>query len=273
MQKRDTLALSLLIFSSIILSGCDAFSDIEFLKKKTNSDTLSIPTVRDTTETGKKKLKNGLRIDKDSYGRVTSKINYKDGMRHGMAINYYKNGKVRGKVAYKMNKRTGRGLWYHENGKVYKDLNFVNDKKEGLQKKYYKSGKLMSEAVFKEGLPGVNLKEYTTQGKLKKLYPAIEIKGVNKINEENEYIIYVKLKNNNFRKVKFYEGELYKGSYFSKYSIREIEKIDNNTAKLTVHVNRGSSVMKKLNFVVVINTPLRNKKIIQKSFNLAVTNY
>lgn len=272
MQKRDILTFSILIFGIILFSGCDALSDMEFLKKKSEKDTTAVQ-VQDTTKTGEKKLKNGLRIDKDSYGRVTSKINYKDGMRHGMATSYFKNGKIRAKVAYEMNKRTGRGLWYHENGKVYKDLNFVNGKKNGIQKKFYKTGKLMSEAMFKEGLTGVDLKEYTREGKLKKLYPTVEIKSVNKIKDEGEYIIYVKLKNNNFRKVKFYEGDLYKGKYFNKYGIREIEKIDNNTAKLTVYVNRGSSVMKKLNFVVVISTPLRNKKIIQKSFNLAVTNY
>src|SRR5689334_6760763 len=86
-------------------------------KKKTSND-------RNSTKTGQKQ--NGLVKSYRSDGKVSSAVNYKDGIKHGVSYAYYSNGKVNLELPYANGKRTGQSKRFYETGQLYQTTEYTN---------------------------------------------------------------------------------------------------------------------------------------------------
>ena len=109
-------------------------------------------------------LKQGQIDSFDDYGKLKTRVNYKDGLKDGVSYVYYRNGNVQLAMNYESGKREGVSKKYYENGQLYAETPYINDELTGIRKTYYRSGNIMAEAPYSHNLPGVGLREFTTDG-------------------------------------------------------------------------------------------------------------
>ena len=86
-----------------------------------------------------------------STGKKKLTTNYKDDVKHGEEIKYY------------------------ETGKKYRVRPFVEGKFTGVEKRYSRTGKLIAETEYQNGMAGVGLKEYFSNGNLVTKYPTFKV--------------------------------------------------------------------------------------------------
>lgn len=215
--------------------------------------------------------KDGLVKTYSKEGKLVSEINFKDGKRNGIGKSYYKNGNVQLEIPYKDGKREGVVRRFYENGKLYQETEFLQDQQSGWQITYKEDGKKKAEARYEAGEPCTGLKEYLLNGTLKKEYPSIVTRIVDRVRERGEYIVYLSLSNGS-RKVKFYRGELSKNGCLTNLLIPLPFNSRTKQGELRYTLPVGSFIMEEVNIVAEATTLTGNSYLIQRKINIALDN-
>lgn len=188
--------------------------------------------------------------------------------RHGVAKSFSKKGVVTKTFEY-VNGEKVKAMTHYDNGNPLLEINYKNSVKDGLVSRYYESGQVASQLEYKENFAGMGLKEYSKTGELKTYYPELIIRSIDNIDRNGKYIIEVYFDKNPGRGT-YYLGELNEGKYLG-YTLQKLERT-NYRGRIILRPPPGSVIIEKLNFVGEYKTPLGNKYIVQKPFNLAIDN-
>jgi antitoxin component YwqK of YwqJK toxin-antitoxin module len=218
----------------------------------------------------KGKLRHGESKDYRKDGTLENLITYDNNRKHGRAVNYYPDGKtVKTEMNFVNGYKQGDAIWYYPSGKVYRKTPYVNGQITGTRTTYYESGIIQSEIPYWNGSPGIGLKEYTQDGKLKYYNAKIQIREIDRISLDNTFTLVLSLSDGS-RSVKFYQGNLIDGNYWNE----QLEPIpgENGVAKLRFFISKGSFKMETLNIVARDKTRLNQYHILQREYHLGVEN-
>ena len=202
-------------------------------------------------------------------GKLAAVMNFKDKKLDGRAVKYYKDGVTkRSELNYSAGQLEGIQRRYYKSGALYKEELYVGDRRNGITKKYWEGGELMSEAAFKNGFAGANLKEYLTNGKLKKKYPEIVIKEENQLVLNGTYKLKIFLSDKS-QKVEFYLGELEDGIYLNDEIDRQYN-IDDGVLTYTIILKSGQIAKGEYNIIAKVITRLNNVYITTRKHSVVI---
>ncbi len=200
-------------------------------------------------------------------GKLKGEVNYKNGKLHGRAVKYYEDGTtIKSELHYEQGKLHGLQKRYYKTGALYKTENFNMGVRDGEVKKYRRNGRLMTETLYRNGYPGIYLKEYLTNGKLKKKYPSIKVKTLDRLAENGTYTLRFYLSDNS-KKVTFYQGKLHDG-YLHK-GLQELPAV-NGVLDYEIKLEPGQAARGELYLVAKVVTRLNNVYITTAHHKLAV---
>lgn len=242
-----------LFFTIFLFSSCDWFST---------------PKVDNMKVTGwaMDKAGDSVYMRYNDKGRLTSYSTYKDGLKNGLAKKFFENGKVEFEILYTDGVKDGLTKWYYKSGGIYRETIYVDGQEDGVQKKYYENGKLMAEIPYKHGLILPGLKEYTKAGKLKKIYPELVIKPIDRLAFENKYILRCYLTGKP-KGVKYFrvlrEANSDRDSFINLHTY-------NGVADIEYFLRRGGYIMEKVIVRAEFKTTLSNIYVVEKEYNLAI---
>jgi len=263
--------ISILVLLVIVsCSGCDK------VKTKAKRFIEKIQVINGPAETTdsepevERKKFSGLRKTHYANGNLKSACEYVNGRRNGLCKTYYEDGTIHMEVNYIDNDKDGSAKWYYKNGNLYEEINYSDGWKTGVHKMYYDNGKLKSEVLYREDKPAIGTKEYYKSGKLKTDYPELVITERNTVAFNNEYVLYISLKGYK-GKADLYVGELSDGKFLDPVNLSWLKE-NGNRWYYMMTIYPGEFVMKKVNVLAKIKTPYGNPYVIQKSFNVSVSN-
>lgn len=211
-------------------------------------------------------------VSKHDNGKIRAEVAYKDGKQNGLSRSYDRDGKLILELPYVDGKRDGVSKKYFAGGKLlYQQTGYKDDKMHGMQTKYRDNGKMMSEAKFENGFPCLGLKEYLLDNTLKKGYPKINIKPINRLNEEGLYTLDISM-SDKVRSVKYYKGNLTAGGCLDDNLYFILLDQSKKTGRLDYHLPPGGFIMEEINIIAVVETTLGNSYVTQRKYNLALDN-
>jgi len=256
MKRTVNLKNILLFYCLIVISGCD----LEPSQSEPNAN-----IIRDKEG----KIIEGEYTRYSKSGKVASVMNFKNKKLEGWAVKYYEDGvSKRSELNYSVGLLEGVQKRYYKSGALYKEEMYAGDKRNGITKKYREGGELMSEAMFKDGFPGTDLKEYLTNGKLKKIYPEIVIEEEDNLRENGTYNIKVFLSDKS-QKVEFYLGELDEGNYLNDNMQRQYSQ-DDGVLTFTIYLERGQIANGEYNIIAKVITRLNNVYVITRKHAIRI---
>lgn len=270
----------ILVLTVLLFSSCNQTNEIitraknklETVKDKLFGEVIDDEIISDE-KTQKKKF-SGLREAKYPDGKLKSACMYKNGIREGSCKSYYENGSLYIESEYTNGEKNGLFKWFYKNGQVYQETTYKMGKKHGTDKLFWENGKLKSEMSYYEDKPVMDLKEYSSTGKLITNYPEIEIKEKNTVYFNSEYKLIIKVNNykGKVKNVEAFVGELAKENYLDHVGLNWISRDSDGNFSYSMYVPHGSAIYKKVNVFVKVITPYGNPLILKKDFNVAVSN-
>ena len=202
-------------------------------------------------------------------GKLASIYNVKDYKLHGEGLKYYDDGTtLRSELNYNMGKLDGLQKRYYESGALYKEELYVAGKRHGLTKKYRESGLLMTEAVYKQGQPGTELREYLTDGSLKKKYPSIVIEEIDKLRSTGVFTLRISMSDET-KKVDYYIGELDENVFFSD-DLKQQNNVNDGVLELSFFLKPASLLEEEISIVARMPTRLNNSFITSTKYSLFI---
>ena len=216
------------------------------------------------------KLRHGMSREYGSDGTLEKEILYDRNQKHGAAKTYYADGKtIKMELTYELGRKQGDGKWYYPDGNIYRVTPYVNNAISGIRTTYYENGGMQSETPYMDSEPGIGLKEYTQDGKLKEYRGEIRIREEDQIRQNNTFTLVLSMSDNT-RNVKFYRGNLISGAYWT----NQLEDIptENGVGRITFYIAPGSFKMEKINIVARMKSSLDHTRILQKEYHLSVEN-
>ena len=218
----------------------------------------------------KEKVSDGVIQSHFKSGKLRAEIVVKNGKKEGLAVEYYENGNKFQEVNYKEGLQEGIAKKYFETGQLAQETLYKKGKRHGVQRKYRPNGKLVSEAEYFEDEPCIGLKEYLTDGSLKKKYPSIVIKPVDNILIDGTYVLHLSL-SERAKEVEFFVGQLSGGKYIGK-DVKTVWTDKFGKAELPFVVLPGQFIMEKVNIIARWKTTQGNYYIAQRTTNVAIEN-
>ena len=215
-------------------------------------------------------LRDGISRDYRSDGTLENEISYAKNRKHGPAKSYYSDGKtLKNEIPYTNGYRQGMAKWYYQSGALYRETPYSGDMIEGTRRTYYENGRLQAGLPYLKSQPGVGLKEYTQDGKLKEYSGRIRVTEEDRISMEGSFTLILSITDGT-KNVEFYTGKLTEGKYWNE----ELKAVptENGTGKIFYHIPRGSFKMETLNLVAKTKTSLGHTRILQEEYHLAVEN-
>lgn len=203
-------------------------------------------------------------------GTLHKEMTYENGVQQGVAKEYYTSGKIFQEVMYQGNLREGVARRYYESGILSQETPYHKDKMHGVQKRYRRSGDLMCEVPYHEGNQCIGLKEYTTDGKLKKRYPTIKITPVDNILLTGVYTLRLEMSDKS-KGVEYFVGNLSEGKYIGNEA-SQVWEVMNGVAEIHYPMPPGSFLMEEVNVIAKVKTSQSNYYITQATFHLAIEN-
>lgn len=230
------------------------------------------PYKSSSSETKAEATPAGQYVKKTYYqnGILHKEMVYENGVQQGVSKEYYKSGKIFQEVVYKGNLREGIARRYFESGVLSQETPYHKDKIHGVQKRYRRSGDLMCEVPYHEGNQCIGLKEYTTDGKLKKRYPSIKITPVDNILLNGTYTLKLQMSDES-KGVEYFVGKLSEDKYIGNEAM-QVWEIMNGVGEVNYAMPPGSFLMEEVNVIAKIKTAQSNYYITQSTFHLAIEN-
>ena len=181
-------------------------------------------------------------------------------IRHGIQKRYYLHGSVYSEIPYIRGKREGVAKTYYpaatnKNPAVWKEQPYENNELNGVCHRYHRNGKLQAEYEYKDGLPAIGLKEYSTTGKPEKLPSLILAK-----NNAGVYYYVTARMSNHEKKVDYFIGDLIEGKYLPE-KLKGLQ-VKNGVGEILLPLET-----KKATITAVMYTDYRNQYIVSKSIS------
>lgn len=240
------------LFSLLLFTGCSG-------KRSVKDDSLAKAdsiTVPDTGFTG---IKQGM-----SGRYIVNEVTFKNGVRNGLMKTFYQSGKLRQTFWFVNGLRQDSAVWFWEEGQVFRTTPYKNDTIDGVQKQYYRTGKLRARLSYIKGKRTPYLEEFTTDGKLVKEYPELEISKVDKYNSNGIYIINLSLSDKS-TKVRYYRGD-FSGGVFDTVRCEKI-RTANGIGKLVLK-KTSSANAENVGVIASILTKFGNNYLVYKKIDL-----
>lgn len=215
-----------------------------------------------------KQPKDGVVKQYHADGSLKNEIPFERGKKNGVAKNYYKNGRLRQQVSYVDNIKHGDVITYYESGKKYQVTPYDSGRIHGIRKKYRMDGRLMAEVPYYNDEACAGLKEYLTNGELKKQYSSIEVTEINNLLRNNEFILRISMSDNS-KKVVYYLGKLDADGCIGEDAMKVVPQRP-GVLELKYSLGPGMFIMEEINIIAVVQTRLGNPYVVQRSYNLAV---
>ena len=251
------MRLFILVLSIIVLfSSCEYF----LLKKSSGESPGTI------NSNGENKKFTGTRESHHENGKLSSSVEYVEGVRNGMAREYYENGTLKLEMRYENGKKQGKVTSYDEKGRLARESFYLDDELDGVRK-IYSMGKIRAEIPYKQGMPGKGLVEYLVDGKLKTKYPTLSVTPVDDRSQTGYFHLQIEFTEVDPRD-EFYQGNLLEGKYVHK----KLEPVNarKGHGKISLYVPPGKFLMQKIHIVGVHYTAMGNPYVATKVYNLSV---
>lgn len=223
--------------------------------KKANVEEVA-KTAKDSITVVKKPYK-----DKDDLIEYEIPVRTGTGIKHGIQKRFYRHGSLYSSIPYVNGKRKGTAYTYYSVAAgakpiVWKEQNYINNKLEGVCKRYHQNGTLQAEYEYKNGNPGIDLKEYSQSGKA--------IKQPSLILSSNRtatgYYVTARLSNNK-EKVNYFAGNLIEGKYLPE-GLKGLQ-VKKGLGEIIVDASK-----KKVTITAVYTSRYRNKCLVSKTISL-----
>jgi hypothetical protein len=204
--------------------------------------------------------------------KIKSEVIYRDSSRHGIARSYDEAGNLTLEVNYAENIKDGKATRFYAGGAVFQVTDYLKDEMHGIQLKYRTNGNPLSEARYENDYPCLGLKEFRDDKTLRKKYPQLVIREIDRIEATGDYKLELSM-TDNVRKVKYYTGRLTASGCLSDSN----NSVLFDEARPTVGIVKyklfpGEFIMDELNIVAVAETLNGNSYVCQKTFNVAIKN-
>jgi len=204
-------------------------------------------------------------------GTLYSTAIYKDYKKNGKAIIFYKDGVTPKNVLFFHNdKKEGVQKYYYESGKLYRKTNYLRGRKDGVETKYRENGMVYAVIEYKDGQPGKGLKEYLTNGKLKKKYPHIIIDEIDHLGFDGSFTLKVYMSDKS-KRVEYFEGLLTDGRFFNNKCNRMVP-VKNGVLTISFQLAPGHFIIRDLHLIAKLKTRLNNYYIDTKTYHMAIEN-
>jgi hypothetical protein len=215
-------------------------------------------------------LRHGISREYRSDGTLENEIHFIQNRKHGPAKNYYADGTtVKLEVNYENGYKQGETKWYFPSGKIYRITSYENNMIEGIRRIYWENGNIQAELPYHADQPGMGLREYTQEGKLKDYAGVIQVREEDRISLDNSYTLVLSISDGT-RNVEFFTGSLTDGIYWNE----QLSPVttENGTGRMVLDVPRGTFKMETINLVARIETSPGQIRILRKEYHLAVEN-
>ncbi len=209
-------------------------------------------------------VENGVVKQYDDANRLTAEITFKNGVRHGVTKIYYPSGELSDEIIYVDDEKSGIAKKFHKNGQLYSLTPYHKDKKDGVQIKYYSNGDIWAETPYMRGQPGIGLKEYRQDGRLRTNFPSIEIQ---KLVKDDIVVLTLSLSNYS-RNVIFYVSDLMEDKYIP-FAAKPLYA-KGGLARFEIPYTPGVALDTTLNIVAKYQTKDHNINISQRKFQVEV---
>jgi len=260
---RQILYYSLLFLIGVALNSCQNYQKNRIVEEYYPDGTIKSAIAMTDT------MRNGMAKYYNEQGNLLSTAEYKNDKREGWVINYItENGKIANKAFYKNDVQEGQVLQYYKEGMLFRESSYVNGRVDGIIKTYWPDGKIKAENTFKMGKPGIGLKEYDKKSELIK-QPEIKITEINQAAFYNRVILKFSLSDNN-TDVDFYLDNLEGDKYFNPQSYKL--RSDDGVSSVEYPVHRGTKISNKISIIAKVKTSYGNTLILQKYYNLNISN-
>ena len=182
-------------------------------------------------------------------------------MKHGIQKRFYSNGSLYSAIPYNHGLKVGTAYTYYlaaEGVKpsVWKEQFYKKNKLDGICKRYHENGMLQAEYEYKEGNPGLGIKEFTKSGKAIKQPTLI----VSANRTATGYYVNASLSKKTTN-VDYFIGDLVEGKYLSK-GLKGLQ-VKNGLGEVIVAASK-----KKVTVTAVFSTRYRNKCVVSKTISL-----
>ncbi|MEO1049135.1 MAG: tetratricopeptide repeat protein [Bacteroidota bacterium] len=113
-------------------------------------------------------IKEGEFVQKTYYvnGKVSTIVNYKNGLYHGKQKYFHSSGKLSEERQYNNGVIQGSEKTYFPNGKLLRETAYLDDKEHGLEKEFYSNGKPKRITTYKSGNKHGEEIKYDQNGKV-----------------------------------------------------------------------------------------------------------
>ena len=212
----------------------------------------------------------------------------------GITREYWPNGNLHKEMKLVDGKMTGYYKSYYKEGGLFEEMNFVKGKREGIAKKYYESGILCEATSYKKGMRhGImkrfrrtgelmseipyyqsnlctGMKEYSTDGTVKKRYPTIQFKPNRDRLKDGAFIVDVSLSDGSLG-VEYFEGVLTEQGYIP-WNAKKLKNVEGGIGKLVLTVPKNSYLAKDLHIIAKVKTVQSNYYITTATYEVFVEN-
>ncbi|BAX79774.1 toxin-antitoxin system YwqK family antitoxin [Labilibaculum antarcticum] len=209
-------------------------------------------------------VENGVVKQYDDAKRLAAEITFKNGVRHGVTRIYYSSGELSDEIMYVDDEKSGFAKKFHKNGKLYSLTPYYKDEKNGIQKKFYSNGNIWAETPYMRGQPGIGLKEYRHDGRLRTNFPSIEIQKFVK----DEVVVLTLSLSNYSKNVIFYVTDLMEGKYIP-FAAKPIYA-KGGSARFEIPYTPGMPLDTSLNIVAKYQTQDYNIDVSQRKFQVTI---
>lgn len=207
-----------------------------------------------------------ITVVRKPYKNTTDVIEYEipvlkeSNIKHGVQKRFYRSGSLYSTTPFKYGKREGIVYTYYQavegaNPVVWKEQSYKNNMLNGICKRYHRDGQLQAEYEYKDGMPGVGIKEFNQSGN-----PVVQPSLVLTKNKgASGYHITAQLSKKR-KNVKYYLGKLEEGKYLPK-----------GLKSLQVRDGKGEAIVgnyKQVTITAVYTTRYSNKGIVSKTIRV-----
>jgi hypothetical protein len=203
--------------------------------------------------------------------QVKAEVTYMGDKRHGISRSYDAKGVLLLELPYADDKREGQSKKYYATGTLFQTTEYVDDMIHGKQVKYRTDGRMMSEAIFEKEEPCLGLKEYLEDNTVKKKYPKIVVKEIDRIESRGKFILEVSM-SDKVKRVKYYTGKLSPGGCIWNGSASVPADEDPRVGTIVYTLYPGQFVMEEVTITAVVETLMGNSYVTQTRKNIAIKN-
>jgi len=193
-----------------------------------------------------------------------------NGIMTGFYKSYYKSGGPFEEINFVKGKREGLAKKYYESGILCEATPYRKGMAHGIKKRYRRTGELMCEIPYYQSNLCKGMKEYSTDGTVKKRYPTIQFKPNREHLKDGTFILEISLSDGSLG-VEYFEGTLTKQGYIP-WNAKLLKNVEGGIGKLVLNVPKKSYLAKEVHIIAKTKTMQSNYYIATATYDVFVEN-